>query len=139
MRRILGSAITTLIALAAFGAVVGTVRGVIHDPQHRPVPDAMVMIKAKSSEWSSTVNSDANGNFTFQGVPVGEYVVTVAGVGFDQAEQNVLVVSGSQPVLHFALNVAGAKESIDVTDTAEAAPTGQKARRGGSVATASAE
>ncbi len=111
------------IALAAFGAVVGTVRGVIHDPQHRPVSDAMVMIKAKNSEWSSTANSDANGNFTFQGVPVGEYIVTVAGVGFDQAEQNVSVVSGSQPVLHFALNVAGAKESIDVTDTAEAAPT----------------
>lgn len=123
MRRGCGSILIILIALAAFGAVVGTVRGVIHDPQHRPVSDAMVMIKAKHSEWSSTVNSDANGNFTFQGVPVGEYVVTVAGVGFDQAEQNVSVVSGSQPVLHFALNVAGAKESIDVTDTAETAPT----------------
>jgi len=113
----------TLFALAAYGAVVGTVRGVIHDPQHRPVSDAMVMIKAKNSEWSATVNADANGNFTFLGVPLGEYIVTVAGVGFEQSRQDVAVVSGSQPVLHFALNVAGAKESIDVTDTAASAPT----------------
>ena len=104
-------------------AVVGSVRGVIHDPQHRPVQSAMVMIKAKASEWSATVNSDAGGNFVFPTVPLGEYSVTVAASGFDQTEQDVTVLSGSQPVLHFALNVAGAKETINVSDTAEAAPT----------------
>ena len=67
----------------AFAATVGSVRGVIHDPQHRPVQDAMVMIKAKTSDWSSTTNSDANGNFAFNAVPLGEYTVTVAGVGFE--------------------------------------------------------
>ena len=111
------------LTLPAFTAVVGSVRGVIHDPQHRPVSDAMVMIKAKNSEWNATVNSDANGNFTFSAVPLGEYVVTVAGVGFEQTQQDVLVVSGSQPVLHFALNVAGGKESVNVTATAVTAPT----------------
>ena len=70
------------LAVAASASVVGSVRGVIHDPQHRPVPDAMVMIKAKNSDWASTVNSDASGNFAFNAVPLGEYVVTVAGVGF---------------------------------------------------------
>ena len=111
------------LTLPAFTAVVGSVRGVIHDPQHRPVSDAMVLIKAKNSEWNATVNSDANGNFTFSAVPLGEYVVTVAGVGFEQTQQDVLVVSGSQPVLHFALNVAGGKESVNVTATAVTAPT----------------
>src|SRR5215469_8221503 len=109
--------------LPAFAAVVGTVRGVIHDPQHRPVSDAMVMIKAKNSAWNATANSDANGNFTFNAVPLGEYVVTVAAVGFEQTQQDVMVVSGSQPVLHFGLNVAGAKESINVTATEVTAPT----------------
>jgi outer membrane cobalamin receptor len=109
--------------LPAFAAVVGTVRGVIHDPQHRPVSGAMVMIKAKNSAWDASVNSDANGNFTFSVVPLGEYVVTVAGVGFEQTEQDVMVISGSEPVLHFALNVAGTKESINVTATAVTAPT----------------
>jgi hypothetical protein len=111
------------LGLFAHAAVVGSVRGVIHDPQHRPVQNAMVMIKAKSSDWASTVNSDASGNFVFPAVPLGEYQVTVAGVGFEQSRQDVAVVSGSQPVLHFALNVAGAKEEINVTDSVDGAPT----------------
>ena len=106
-----------------WAAVVGSVRGVIHDPQHRPVQGAMVMIKAKASDWSATANSDAAGDFAFPAVPLGEYSVTVAAPGFEQGQQDVVVVSGSQPVLHFALNVAGAKETVDVSDTAEAAPT----------------
>ncbi len=123
MRFIRIALFTALLSLAAYAAVVGSVRGVVHDPQHRPVQNAMVMIKAKASDWSSTVNSDAAGNFIFTAVPLGEYVVTVAAVGFDQAQQDVMVVSGSQPVLHVALNVAGAKETINVSGTPEAAPT----------------
>ena len=77
---------------AAFASVVGSVRGIIHDPQHRPVQNAMVMLKAKSSDWSTTANSDANGNFAFNAVPTGEYIVTVVGVGFEQAQQEVAVL-----------------------------------------------
>ena len=112
-----------LLTLAAFAATVGSVRGVIHDPQHRPVQNAMVMLKAKASDWSTTANSDANGNFTFNAVPLGEYIVSVAGLGFEQTQQEVAVLSGTQPVLHFALNVAGAKETINVLASTEAAPT----------------
>ena len=110
-------------SIPAFADVVESVRGVIHDPQHRPVSDAMVMIKAKNSDWVATVNSNSGGDFAFPAVALGEYVVTVAAVGFDQAKQDVLVTSGSQPVLHFALNVAGAKESINVSAAAESVPT----------------
>ena len=87
-------AICLTLTLAAYAAVVGSVRGVIHDPQHRPVQNAMVMLKAKTSDWSTTANSDANGNFTFNAVPLGEYVVTVAGLGFEQVRQDVAVLSG---------------------------------------------
>src|SRR6202140_892237 len=111
------------LALTAFAVVVGSVRGVIHDPQHYPVQNAMVMIKAKSSDWSASTNSDANGKFAFNAVPLGEYVVTVAGLGFEQAQQDIAVLSGSEPVLHFGLNVAGAKEMINVSGSPAAAPT----------------
>ncbi|HSY92279.1 MAG TPA: TonB-dependent receptor [Candidatus Binatus sp.] len=115
--------LTPFLALGAFAAVVGSVRGVIHDPQHRPVQNAMIMLKAKTSDWSTTANSDANGSFTFNAIPLGEYVVTVAGLGFKQAQQNVAVLSSTQPVLHFALNVAGATETVNVSGAPEAAPT----------------
>jgi carboxypeptidase family protein len=107
----------------SFASKVASVRGVIHDPQHRPVQNVMVMIKAKYSDWSASVNSDANGKFAFNALPLGEYVVTLAGVGFEQAQPNVVVISGSEPVLHFALNVAGAKETVNVFRAPAAAPT----------------
>src|ERR1700751_5706363 len=116
-------AICLILSLTAFAVVADSVRGIIHDPQHHPVQNAMVMIKAKSSDWSASANSDANGNFAFNAVPLGEYVVTVASVGFGQAQQDITVLSGSEPVLHFALTVAGAKEMINVSGTLEAAPT----------------
>lgn len=112
-----------LSSFAAFATIFGSVRGVIHDPQHRPVQNAMVMIKAKASDWSASVNSDVGGEFNFKSVPLGEYVVSVAGVGFNQVEQSVVVISGSVPVLHFALSVVGAKETVNVVSTPETAPT----------------
>jgi len=121
--RILLLALCLITTVGGFAAVVGSVRGVIHDPQHRPVQNAMVMLKAKTSDWSTTADSDANGNFAFNAVPLGEYVVTVVGPGFEQAQQNVSITSSSQPVLHFALNVATAKEMINVSGTADSAPT----------------
>src|SRR5262252_912821 len=116
--------ITSLIlTICASASVVTSVRGVIHDPQHRPVQDAMVMIKAKHSDWVATVSSDAGGNFAFNAVPLGEYIVTVAGVGFEQSEQELTVISGSQPVLHFALAVAGAKETVNASGSVEEVPS----------------
>ena len=125
MRLIRIALLINIVALAGLmpADVVSTVRGIIHDPQHRPVADAMVMIKAKNSDWSATTNSDAAGNFAFNAVPLGEFVVSVSSVGFDQIQQDVAVTSGSQPVLHFALNVAGTKETVNVSATAGEAPT----------------
>src|ERR1700722_13829764 len=107
--------ICLLLTSMAAASTVGSVRGIIHDQQHRPVQNTMVMLKAKSSDWSATTNSDAGGAFTFNAIPLGEYVVTVAAVGFDQSQQNVLVLSSTQSVLHFALSIASAKETINVS------------------------
>jgi hypothetical protein len=112
-----------LLAAVMSAAVVGTVRGIIHDPQHRPVAGAMVMIKAKNADWAATTNSDANGNFIFNALPLGEFVVSVSGLGFEQTQQSVVVTSASTPVLHFALSVAGTKETVNVSATSESAPT----------------
>ena len=47
---------------AAFANDYGAVRGIVHDPQHRPVQNVMVMLKAKSSDWVKSVTTDASGN-----------------------------------------------------------------------------
>ncbi|MGH9500127.1 MAG: TonB-dependent receptor [Terriglobales bacterium] len=108
---------------SAFATIFGSVRGIIHDPQHRPIQGAMVMIKATSSDWSKTTNTDANGEFSFNTVPVGEYSVSVANPGFEQVEQRVTVISGTEPVVHFQLKVASKNETVTVSAAPEAVPT----------------
>src|SRR5271165_4040099 len=110
---------------AAFANVYGAIRGVVHDPQHRPIQDAMVMLKAKSSDWATvkSVTTDASGEFQFNAVPLGDYSVSVASQGFTQTAQDVTVTSGSVPVVHFQLHVASANEKVVVSGVPEIAPT----------------
>lgn len=107
-------------ATAVFGTVFGTVRGIVHDPQHRPVLDSEVVLKAKASDYSRKTQTDANGEFNFDAVPLGEYAVSVSIAGFASEEQSVTVLSGAAPILHFELRVATQTESVSVS--AEAAP-----------------
>ena len=112
-----------MLAITARATIFGSVRGIIHDPQHRPVQGAMVMLKAKSSDWSKSGNTDANGNFEFNAVPVGDYSVIVANPGFVQGTQDVRVASGTEPVVHLQLRVAAANETVNVSAPPEVTPS----------------
>ncbi len=83
----------------------------------------MVMLKAKSSEWTKSVTTDANGEFQFNGVQLGDYSVSVASKGFVQTTEDVVVTSGSEPVAHFQLQVATANEKVLVSGAPAVAPT----------------
>ncbi len=108
---------------AAFANIYGAIRGVVHDPQHRPIQNGMVMLKAKSSDWAKSVTTDANGEFQLNAVPLGDYSVSVASQGFAQTSQDVTVISGSVPVVHFLLKVATANANVTVSGEPEVAPT----------------
>ena len=97
--------------------VFGTVRGVVHDPQHRPIGAAYVVLRAQTSDWKQSVDSGNTGDFEFRSVPIGTYTVSVSSDGFVDAEQDVIVQSDTSPVLHFQLAVAGANESVVVSGT----------------------
>jgi hypothetical protein len=116
-------AFLALASLAALANDYGAIRGVVHDPQHRPVQGAMVMLRAKSSDWAKSATTDAAGEFQFNAVVLGEYAISVASQGFEQSAQDVMVISGSVPVVHFQLQVAGAKENVTVSATPEVVAT----------------
>src|SRR5579862_5006128 len=121
--RILPLGLLMILAGTTAAAIFGSVRGVIHDPQHRPVQGAMVMLKAKASDWAKSTTSNGNGEFEFQTVPVGQYTVSVANPGFVQAQQTIEILSGTQPVVHFQLKVASNTETVNVAAAAEEIPT----------------
>jgi TonB dependent receptor/Carboxypeptidase regulatory-like domain/TonB-dependent Receptor Plug Domain len=115
----------TMLLLASYAAasIFGSIRGIIHDPQHRPVQGAMVMLKSATSDWTQTAYTGPDGQFHLNAVPLGEYTVSVAQPGFLQASQRVAVLSGSEPVIHFLLHVEASNETVSVTATPEVAPT----------------
>jgi hypothetical protein len=110
-----------LLTVSAFASTLGAIRGIVHDPQHRPVENAMVMLRSKTSDWATTANTDATGQFSFNAVTLGEFTVTIVAPNFNQAVQNIVLNSGSQPVLHFSLSLATNKETVNVSGSPEAA------------------
>jgi outer membrane receptor protein involved in Fe transport len=121
MRRVLQAfAAILLFGAAAFATVFGTVRGLVHDPQHRPVPGSEVVLKAQSSDYTQETQTDVNGEFHFDAVPLGSYTITVSDASFAGQEQRVTVLSGSAPILHFELRIVSQNQSVTVS--AEAAP-----------------
>jgi hypothetical protein len=109
-------AVVFFLGATALATIFGSVRGIVHDPQHRPIQAAHVTLKARNSDWTKSLDSDNNGEFEFSSVPIGNYTVTVASRGFQQTQQDVIVQSDTSPVLHYQLAVAGAKETIAVSE-----------------------
>ena len=103
----------------AFANIFGTVRGIVHDPQHRPVVDASLTLKSATSDWSETAKTDRDGAFLFATVPLGDYVVTATKDGFANAGQTVTVVSDSAPILHFQLQIAQLTQTTTVSAEAQ--------------------
>jgi outer membrane cobalamin receptor len=111
------------LSVPALATIFGTVRGIVHDPQHRPVADATVTLKAKTSDYAQTVRTDVEGQFHFDAVPVGEYSVTVSQAGFATQAQFVTVLSGTAPILHFELRLPTQAQSVTVSADSSPAQT----------------
>jgi len=120
MRRIWFLAFFLFTAGGALATIFGSVRGIVHDPQHRPVPDIKVVLKALASDYSQTTQTDTSGEFHFDAVPLGQYVVNVSDSTFVADEQSVTVLSGTSPILHLELKLPSEKETVTVSaDTAQ--------------------
>ncbi len=99
----------------ALATIFGTVRGIVHDPQHRPIEGAQVTVKAQNSDWTQTTKTDQDGQFQFDAVPLGEYIITVSQAGFVTGQQRATVLSGSAPILHFELKLATVTQTVQVS------------------------
>jgi outer membrane receptor protein involved in Fe transport len=110
--------LTLGIALAtspARATVFGSVRGVVHDPQHRPIDGAVVTLKAADSDYQRQATTANSGECSFDAVPLGRYIVSVQAPGFATESQTLEVVSGSAPVLHYQLAVESKQEEVTVS------------------------
>jgi outer membrane receptor for ferrienterochelin and colicin len=107
-----------VVAVPVFATIFSSVKGIVHDPQHRPVAGAAVAVKARQADWTQSTTTDAAGAFQIAAVPVGEYTLTVTFPGFNTVEQPITVVSDTAPVLHVQLELAGVREAVTVSASA---------------------
>lgn len=100
---------------AAAQLAAGEVHGIVHDPQHRPVPGAQVTLQALESQVVRTTQANADGEFSFPTVTLGDYIVTAKVKGFAPVSEEVTVQSGTAPILHLQLQLAAASATVSVT------------------------
>jgi len=103
----------------ANAAVFGAVRGVVHDPSHRPTANAEVTLRSQTSDFQLSTHSDASGVFEFTTVPAGEYVVSAAAPQFEAVSEQLLVTAGNAPIVHLQLRLPTRTEAVTVTAQAE--------------------
>ncbi len=105
---------TLAVCFAALVNAAGTatVRGVVHDPQHRPVPGARLVLC--NASVSTTVWSDAHGEFQIDNVPEGAYTIAVSADGFRPFER-IAVAAAKTPALHLQLELAPAAFSVEIS------------------------
>jgi len=107
--------LSLLACMPAFANVFGRVQGVVHDPQHRPVAGAKVVVKDIGSDLILTAESNADGLFQFPRVPLGQYSVQVEKPGFAAQQQRLTLASNTSPILHFELALETVQQSVTVT------------------------
>jgi hypothetical protein len=111
---ILGLLLFLLPASFAWASIFGTVQGVVHDPQHRPIAGAHIELHAVNSDLVLHTTSNQDGSFSIPSVALGDYRVTVSKDGFAIQEQTITLASDTSPVLHFALQLGTVQQTVSV-------------------------
>jgi hypothetical protein len=106
-------------SLPVYGNVFATAHGVVHDPQHRPVANAKITLQAADSTFTLNATTDSEGAFELPQVPIGVYRLLIAAPGFATITEPLTLASGTNPILHIALQVAAATESVVVDGSAD--------------------
>jgi outer membrane cobalamin receptor len=101
-------------SIPAFATVFATVHGVVHDPQHRPIANAQVTLQAANSAFTLSASTDSEGAFELPQTPIGIYRLQVEAPGFATVTETIAVASGTSPVVHIALPVAPATQTVVV-------------------------
>ena len=108
-------------AAAAHATVFSQLQGVVHDPQHRPIPAAHITLAAAHSAFTQSTDSNNEGAFALPNIALGDYTVSISHTGFQTLQQTLTVLSGTSPILHFELQLGTVSQSVNVTAPVQAA------------------
>ncbi len=121
VRRAICHALTVITFLIGSGPAAragdgSTVSGVVRDSSGAAISDATVTLATAHHAVIKSTKSDAQGGFTFSGVPSGRYIVIVSSRGFDDRRHALTV--GSDPIDNLELIIGPRPFNEEVTVTA---------------------
>jgi len=123
MRRSFRYIIMTMFAVLCFAATIfgqrttGNLEGTVTDPNGAVVPGVSVTVTGVTVGFNRTVQSDSQGVFRVQQIPVGTYKITTAALSGFMATtvDNVPVTIENVTVANIKLGVAATAESVVIT------------------------
>jgi vitamin B12 transporter len=89
--------------------------GRITDSQGAAVTGVTVTLYARQTNVRATTVTDSSGNYRFERVPAGDYVVEANSKGFGKLARTTRVEKDSSATLDFALEIVGPSETVLVT------------------------
>jgi vitamin B12 transporter len=100
-------------ALAESGA---SIIGAVKDPQGQPVPGTTVTLFSRTGGAGSATTTDAAGNYRFEGLSEGDYLLRAAAPGFAPfLAEEIHLAGGAAATQEVALQIAGVHEQVVVT------------------------
>ena len=94
----------------------GAINGIVTDPSGAVIPDAEVKAKNKATDVTTSTTTTSDGQFAFQDLPVGIYVVSVTASGFpEMTVDNVMVTQGSIYTLPVKLTMSQQATIVEVS------------------------
>jgi outer membrane receptor protein involved in Fe transport len=108
--------IAALAVTSSLAQNVSILRGIVHDPQHRPIDHAQIVVKGSGQDFSKSVQSDPNGEFQVENLLNGSsYSITASAPGFRPLTEQVSVTAGKTPVVHLQLEIGPLNETVEVS------------------------
>jgi len=108
------------LALAAHGQTdVGTLKGTISDPGEARVAHAVVFLENPLTGRRSQTASDSAGQFEFENVPYGSYLLRIEAAGFQAFLRELSIRSNVPAQLNVALRLGASEQSITVKAPAD--------------------
>jgi hypothetical protein len=122
LRRILAKVALVALAVAGLASAqenYGAIQGTVLDQASLGIPGVKLTASAPTLPRPVEVESDANGRYAMQRLPIGVYLITATKPGFATAKYfNINVQLGSQITFNPTLKVSSVAETIEVSDSA---------------------
>lgn len=115
----LSLALLAFLASPIFGQTTGSISGEVKDEKQAVLTHATVAVRNVMTNETRTTQTDGEGRYRFNGMPVGDYEITIESTGFAKYVQSGIQLVLNQPAtVDVTLKPGGVTEIVNVVENA---------------------